>query len=51
MAKTKTRDKLLDADYEEIYKHGFQGYLTLKKYANGMFLVSKIRLNGSILYV
>jgi len=25
MAKLKTRDKLLDAGYEEIYKHGFQG--------------------------
>jgi len=25
MAKIKTRDKLLDAGYEEIYKHGFQG--------------------------
>jgi len=25
MSKVKTRDKLLDAGYEEIYKHGFQG--------------------------
>jgi len=25
MSKPKTRDKLLDAGYEEIYKHGFQG--------------------------
>jgi len=50
MSKIKTRDKLLDAGYIEIYKHGYQGYLVLRVYASSISLSSKIIINKSTLY-